>query len=33
MRYLREMTDRDLEASITLRKMLEASTQPAGHRR
>ena len=32
MRYLREMTDRDLEASITLRKMLEASAQeePAG---
>lgn len=33
MRYLREMTDRDLEASITLRRLLEASEQPVGRRR
>lgn len=32
MRYLREMTDRDLEASITLRRLLEASEQPVGRR-
>jgi len=32
MRYLREMTDRDLEASITLRKMAEADTEPAASR-
>ena len=33
MRYLREMTDRDLEASITLRRLLEASEQPVARRR
>ena len=32
MRYLREMTDRDLEASITLRRLLEATEQPAARR-
>jgi hypothetical protein len=30
MRYLREMTDRDLEAAITLRRLLETTGQPVG---
>lgn len=30
MRYLREMTDRDLEASITLRRLLESRTPVGG---
>ena len=32
MRYLREMTDRDLEASITLRRLIEANAEPAARR-
>ena len=33
LRYLREMSDRDLEASIMLRRLSERRTQPVGPRR